>query len=96
MDARGVQSDGDADRAKAQLLSGRGSEESVRANLRIVLNNLRNRRAYSLGRSQDLAQQYGIETEGVEAAASDRPAPRPRAAAPKSGSSSGVKWRIVN
>ncbi|MGE8142287.1 hypothetical protein ACQKOE_09955 [Novosphingobium sp. NPDC080210] len=64
MDARGVQTDGDAERAKAQLLSGTGSAESVKKNLDIVLNNLRRRREYSQGRANAISSQYGIATSG--------------------------------
>lgn len=64
MDARGVQTDGDAERAKAQLLSGTGSSESVKKNLEIVLENLRRRRDYAQDRATAISNQYGIETGG--------------------------------
>lgn len=64
MDAKGVQTDGDAERAKAQLLSGTGSTESVKKNLEIVLGNLRRTREYAQGRASAISSQYGIATSG--------------------------------
>lgn len=99
MDARGVQTDGDAERAKAALLSGTGSNESVMRNLSIVLNNLKGRRDFAAARAGDLSSQYGIETPqtnavlGIGGGAPQAPAPRQT---PRAGqTSSGAKWRIV-
>lgn len=64
MDAKGVQTDGDAERARAQLLSGTGSTESVKKNLQIILGNLRRRREYAEGRATSIARQYSLDTGG--------------------------------
>lgn len=67
MDAKGVQTDGDAERAKAQLLSGTGSAASVRKNLQIVLDNLRKRREYANARAEDIARGAGMDTSSTNA-----------------------------
>jgi len=98
MDARGVQTDGDAERAKAMLLSGTGSAASVQKNLQIVLQNLKSRRDFAQSRASDLSGQYGINTPATNAILSGQgspAAPAPRQAPRTGQTSTGAKWRIV-
>jgi len=79
---KGVQTDGDADRAMASLVSGNGDNASVLRNLEVVQRRLR-LLADNANRNADAYdRQYGIN--GSPPASSQAP------------TSTGVKWRVVN
>lgn len=84
MDAKGVQTDGDAERARQALISGTGDKASILANLRIVRENLRRRHEYMQGRMTDMSGQYNVETSATQAALNTpRDKPNGRASALK-------------
>lgn len=58
---KGVQTDGDAQRAMAELLAGTGDTPSILSNLRSVQKSLRTRSSQAQGRIDELARQYGVD-----------------------------------
>lgn len=90
---KGVQTDGDADRAMAELIAGQGDQASIQANLMKVVDSLRKRSSQAQARIDDLAGQYNAN---VSNSSPGSPAAAPRRQAPTTGrTSSGTKWRIV-
>jgi hypothetical protein len=98
LDAKGVQTEGDAVRARIESLISAGDTEAAFAELSKAREALQTTSDLALAQADDLTEQYGINNqrtrEVVDHAGS--PAPRRSAPRPKSGASSGVKWRIVN
>jgi hypothetical protein len=95
---KGVQTDGDADRAMAELIAGQGNTATVKANMHKVVDSIRRRSAQANGRITDLSNQYQIETGASQQGAySGAPAPAPSSRpAPRSGTTrSGTSWRVV-
>jgi len=68
---KGVQTDGDADRAMRQLIAGNGSTASIQSNLNTVYRSLRARMGQANGRAIDVANQYHATLDGT----STQPAP---------------------
>lgn len=91
---KGVQTDGDAERAMAELLAGTGDTNAVLSNLKRVYSALGQRGDQAQSRINELARQYGADvgdsSPRVPPPAS-RSTPKPRTGA----TGSGVKWRIV-
>ncbi|WP_162986991.1 hypothetical protein [Sphingomonas paeninsulae] len=77
---KGVQTDGDADRAMANIMSGSGDQASIVNNLRIVQNSLARRKQQSISIRDSLSKQYGYT--GGEPDPQD-PSPTPAQAPPK-------------
>jgi hypothetical protein len=91
---KGVQTDGDAERAMAELIAGGGNTQTVKANLTKVLTSLRNRAAQSETHIDDLARQYHADVSSRSPGVNT--APRGHSAPVRSGSTNGVKWRLVD
>lgn len=89
---KGVQTDGDADRAMAELISGSGNTETVLANLRKVRASLDVRAAQAQARIDEIARQYGSDVGNSSPARAAPPARRPRS----TGTVNGVRYRIVD
>lgn len=77
---KGVQTDGDANRAMAELLAGTGDTASILANLRSVQKSLKTRSSQAQGRIDELARQYGADV-GESSPSTPRAAMPPRKAA---------------
>lgn len=86
---KGVQTDGDAERAMAELIAGSGNTETVLANLRRVYASLGVRAEQANARIDELARQYGADVESSSPGAGAPPTQR------STGSSGGVRWRVV-
>lgn len=87
---KGVQTDGDADRAMAELIAGKGDTRSVQANLNVVYRSLRMRMAQANGRILDISEQTGANVSNSQAGAyNGQPAPQ------SNQTSTGIKWRKV-
>lgn len=92
MDARGVQTDGDAERAKIESLVSSGDNEGAQREIANALRMIERGRDYAQGRASDIARQYGIDATSTAPSISGRPTVN----APRAGqTSSGTKWRIV-
>ncbi|EQB19574.1 hypothetical protein [Novosphingobium lindaniclasticum] len=77
---KGVQTDGDANRAMAELLAGTGDTASILTNLRSVQKSLKTRSSQAQGRIDELARQYGADV-GDSSPSTPRAAMPPRKAA---------------
>lgn len=84
---KGVQTDGDAERAMAELIAGGGNTQTIRANLAKVINSLRTRTGQAQNRIDELARQYGADNRSSSPAATQAPA--------QQGRTNGVRWRKV-
>ena len=80
MDAKGVQTDGDAVRARLQILVAEGDNEAVAEEMERALAGVERGRRYNAARASDLSTQYGARTTAVEEA---KPKPNGRASALK-------------
>lgn len=87
---KGVQTDGDAERAMAELIAGGGNTATIRANLAKVVNSLRLRSGQAQARVDELARQYGADNR------SSSPQSAPASAPSQGQTTSGTRWRIVN
>lgn len=92
---KGVQTDGDAERAMAELVAGNGNTETVLANLRRVAASLRRRTAQAQTHIDDLARQYGADVDARSPGTNPSPTPS-RPVTTRSGTTHGVRWRIVD
>jgi len=89
---KGVQTDGDADRAMNELIAGKGDTRSIQANLNVVYRSLRMRMGQANGRVLDIADQ----SPGVVISHSAAGTYNHQTAPAKGGTtSSGTKWRVV-
>lgn len=84
---KGVQTDGDAERALSELIAGQGDTKAVLANLQKVYKALGARGSQAQARIDELARQYNADVGNSSPNSGNR---SPTA------TSTGVKWRIVN
>lgn len=77
---KGVQTDGDADRAMAELLSGRGSSQSILANMRRVRESVARRSSQAQARIDDISGEFGSNVSS--SSPQSRSAPTANRAAP--------------
>lgn len=84
MDAKGVQTDGDAVRARLQILVAEGDSQAVAEEVNRAMQGVERARRHAIARSTDLASQYGANTTAVDA---NRGTPRP----PSSGRQSSLR-----
>lgn len=87
---KGVQTDGDADRAMAELIAGRGDTRSVQANLNVVYRSLRMRMGQANGRILDISEQQGANISHSQAGAYNG-----QTVSTPQKTSTGIKWRKV-
>lgn len=92
---KGVQTDGDAERAMAELIAGSGNTQTVLANLKKVYAALGTRGQQAQARIDELARQYGADV-GNSSPGSGAPRAAPKAPRRSTGTANGVRWRIVN
>jgi hypothetical protein len=79
LDARGVQTDGDAQRAKIMSLVSSGDDEGARREIQNTMRMLERGRDYARARAEDISRQYGIEDDATNAVRGSDPPPRPSA-----------------
>ncbi len=84
---KGVQTDGDADRAMAEIDVGGGDLASTLNNFRIVQRSIQRRQAQAQGRIDDLSGQYGADVS--------HSSPRPQARVASGRTKAGITWEVV-
>jgi len=87
--SKGMQTDGDADRAMREIESGSGDPESVKANLNVVMNFINRRREVAQDSMEMYENEYGIGESKPSSGPSSS-----RHKSPASGSVSGVTWKL--
>lgn len=93
IDNKGVQTDGDAVRAKIETLVSSGDEVGAMTEIENALRMIERGRAQREQRARNIAQQYGIQDDNFNPASS---APAARAPAKRQTTRTGVGWRIVD
>lgn len=95
LDAKGVQTDGDAVRARIMSMVSSGDDEGARQEIINAMKMLERGRDYSTARAEDISSQFNINTQATRANTGSAPRPRPASSrSSQSGSASGVSWRI--
>lgn len=97
LDAKGVQTEGDAKRSKIMSLVAQGNAPAAVQELRTTLQQLQDSHDFHMAKASDLSRQYGADNTETNAFLSGQQSRTRGSSRPSSGStSSGVKWRIVN